>query len=198
MMGMTAGPSEPDWARLAELAESIRVCVRCPLHDGRRNAVPGEGGFGLRCLLVGEGPGEREDELGRPFVGRTGAFLTRFLSGLGFSREDFFITSAVKCRPPNNRAPRPGELDICRESWLVPQIEALRPRLAVLMGNAPVRSLLGLAAPMAELHGRIRRIERFGGLPILPTYHPTAAMRFPAVRAKAEADWVLIRDFLRV
>lgn len=188
---MSAGP---DWDRLAKLAEGIRVCVRCPLHEGRRNAVPGEGGFGLRCLLVGEAPGEREDELGRPFVGRTGGFLTRFLAAFGLSREDFFITSSVKCRPPGNRPPKPKELDICGESWLPPQIEALRPRLIVLMGNAPVRSLLGLTEPLADLHGKILQ---HAGLPVLPTYHPTAAMRFPAVRRKAEADWNLIRGLLR-
>lgn len=183
-----------DYARLAELAAGIRVCVRCPLHLGRRNAVPGEGGFRLGCLLVGEGPGEREDELGRPFIGRTGAFLERFLAPFGLSRDDFFITSAVKCRPPGNRAPRPTELDICRESWLLPQIKALKPRLVVLMGNAPIRSLLDVRTPMTELHGKL--LEH-AGLSILPTYHPTAAMRFPAVRRLAEADWETIRTLLR-
>lgn len=190
---MDAGP---DWDRLAELAEGIRACVRCPLHKGRRNAVPGEGGFGLRCLLVGEAPGEREDELGRPFVGRTGAFLTRFLASLGLSREDFFITSAVKCRPPGNRTPRPEELDVCRESWLLPQMEALGPRMVALMGGPAVRSLLGLQTPMAELHGRIVGLGG-SGIPALPTYHPTAAMRFPAVRRLAQADWAKLAGLLR-
>ena len=155
--------------------------------------MPGEGGFRLGCLLVGEAPGEREDELGRPFIGRTGAFLDRFLSRFGLSRDDFFITSSVKCRPPGNRAPKPQEMDICRESWLLPQIEALKPHLVVLMGNAPIRSLLGLKTPLSELHGRL--LEH-AGLPMLPTYHPTAAMRFPAVRRLAKADWQTIQAML--
>ncbi|EMG36807.1 uracil-DNA glycosylase, family 4 [Desulfocurvibacter africanus PCS] len=183
-----------DSAQLAELAEGIRVCERCPLHLGRRNAVPGEGGFRLHCLLVGEAPGQREDEFGRPFIGRTGAFLGRFLAPFGLSRDDFFITSSVKCRPPGNRAPKPLEMDICRETWLLPQIEALKPRLIILMGNVPIRSLLGIQTPLSELHGKLLQ---HSGLSMLPTYHPTAAMRFPAVRRLAEADWETIRTLLR-
>ncbi len=96
-----------------ELAAEIRVCVKCPLHSSRTNAVPGEGPAGARVVVVGEGPGRNEDEQGRPFVGAAGQNLDGLLSEAGLSRGDVFITNAVKCRPPENRRPARVELDSC-------------------------------------------------------------------------------------
>ncbi|HKG21410.1 MAG TPA: uracil-DNA glycosylase, partial [Blastocatellia bacterium] len=89
--------------RLDQLARAIRTCVKCPLHESRTIAVPGDGDSSARVMIIGEAPGKEEDESGHPFVGATGRFLNDVLSGSGIDREDFFITNTVKCRPPKNR-----------------------------------------------------------------------------------------------
>jgi uracil-DNA glycosylase len=98
---------------LARLGVAIRRCLRCPLHESRKHAVPGEGNPRARILLVGEAPGALEDKQGRPFCGRAGKFLDGLLDRCGLKRSDVFITNSVKCHPPNNRPPRSKELQTC-------------------------------------------------------------------------------------
>lgn len=171
---------------LAHVAAQIRRCRRCPLHEGRRHAVPGEGDAGAHVMLVGEAPGAKEDESGRPFCGMSGRFLDGVLAEAGLRREDLFITSSVKCRPPGNRTPHAGELSTCLKLWLEPQIELLDPDLIVLLGRTPARQVLGDAGRLDDLHGRLRRRD---GRRCLITYHPAAAMRFPGPRAAIRADF---------
>jgi DNA polymerase len=128
---------------LAELDGGIRRCVKCPLHQSRTHAVPGEGPPQAASMLVGEAPGEVEDRRGRPFVGPSGRFLTRLLEQNGLSRDDVFMTNSVKCRPPNNRFPHVKELETCKRHWLLRQIELIDPKLIVLLGRAPLRQLSG-------------------------------------------------------
>ncbi|MFW6324896.1 MAG: uracil-DNA glycosylase [Desulfovibrionales bacterium] len=161
---------------LEHLAREIRQCTRCPLYRSRTNAVPGEGPSDARIILVGEGPGQLEDEQGRPFVGRTGEFFTTALCKAGFQRSDLLITSAVKCRPPGNRFPSKSELTVCRDSWLSPQMDCIRPELVVLLGRAPMLQIFGNLGKMSEIHGTVRTKN---GRTYFLTYHPSAAMRFP-------------------
>src|SRR5687767_9072724 len=93
-------------ALLDELADKFRVCVKCPLNASRTNAVPGDGKYSARLMIIGEAPGKEEDLTGIPFVGASGRFLNKMLEGTGLNRDDFFITNTVKCRPPKNRTPR--------------------------------------------------------------------------------------------
>lgn len=165
---------------LRSLAEEIGSCRRCPLAEGRTKAVPGEGPAGAEILLVGEGPGRDEDRAGRPFVGRAGSILDRCLEEAGIDRSRIFITNVVKCRPPENRRPYRGEVDACR-IYLDSQIELLRPKAVILMGNAAARAVLD-AEGIAELRGRVHR-GRF-----IVTFHPAAILRNGNLREAFVAD----------
>ncbi|TVM15376.1 uracil-DNA glycosylase [Oceanidesulfovibrio indonesiensis] len=179
---------------LATLARGIQHCRSCRLWETRTHAVPGSGAFARRTVLLGEAPGEKEDELGLPFMGRTGRFLDGFLEHNGFHRDDFFITPAVKCRPPKNRDPRLDELAACRDRWLGAQLEALEPRMILLAGKAAVRQTLGLEDALTSINGRV---FEYRGIPCLVTYHPTAMMRFKKIRETAVKNLANLHDILR-
>ncbi len=170
---------------LARLAAGIRRCRKCPLCESRTHAVPGAGDADASILLVGEAPGVLEDRTGRPFVGRSGRLLDKLLAEAHLERSRLFITSAVKCRPPNNRTPRVDELRICRETWLVGQMACIDPALVILLGRTAIRSVLGEAPTLARVHGRIRRR---GGRRFVLTYHPSAALRSREVAERLRAD----------
>ncbi|MFW6102999.1 MAG: uracil-DNA glycosylase, partial [Chloroflexota bacterium] len=135
---------------LTSLHRSIQKCRKCRLSETRTNAVPGEGPPNARIMFVGEAPGEEEDKDGRPFRGRSGHFLDELLSTVGMTRDEIYITSSVKCRPPGNRDPRPDELKACRETWLEQQIEILDPELIVLLGKTALYQVLGETGPLRE------------------------------------------------
>ena len=116
--------------QMQDLDDGIRVCVKCPLHETRTHAVPGEGPVGAAVFFLGEAPGGREDKLGRPFVGPSGRLLESLLETAGLARAEVYITSCVKCRPPNNRTPHTGELDTCQQAWLNRQIELVDPKIS--------------------------------------------------------------------
>ncbi len=176
------------------LLEEIGRCRRCPLAEIRKNPVPGEGGNRKRLLFVGEGPGEDEDRLGRPFVGRSGKLLDKILASISLVREDIYITNIVKCRPPGNRDPEPGEVTACR-SYLESQIRLLKPRLIVTLGLPAVRTLLETTSSLGRLRGRL---YDYRGIPLLPTYHPAYILRSYTVenRKKAWEDIKMVRDFI--
>jgi len=157
---------------LAELAARINVCTLCRLHETRTHAVPGEGPADAKVLLIGEGPGRREDEQGRPFVGTAGRILNSALEKAALPRTDAFITNAVKCRPPDNRKPRADEIASCR-AYLLAQIEAVRPAVIVTLGDTALKGLIG---PDAGLAGARRRRLRHEGIPVIATYHPAGAV----------------------
>jgi uracil-DNA glycosylase family 4 len=182
--GMTSKERE-----LLRLARGAQHCHACPLHRDRIHAVPGEGPATARAILVGEAPGRREDETGRPFIGRSGKFLDGLIEEAGLDRSALFITSSVKCRPPRNRDPLTDELATCRHRWLERQIETIGPRVIVLLGRTPARQLLDETRPLKHIR---RRLLDAAGRRVLLTYHPAAAMRFAWV-----AD-VLRRDLRRL
>jgi DNA polymerase len=164
----------PDERReiLEKIATAVRGCTRCRLHATRIHAVPGEGPIDASVFVIGEAPGRDEDALGRPFVGAAGKILDKALQVAGLPREETFITNVVKCRPPANRAPKADEIASCRP-YLLAQIEAVRPKVAITLGATALRGLVG--HPVSFKQARGQAIE-FAGVLVLPTYHPAAVL----------------------
>ena len=178
-------------AALEQLRLTASSCTRCPLAQGRTQVVFGVGDPGADVLFVGEGPGREEDLAGEPFVGRSGKLLDRLMwEELGLTREHCYIANVVKCRPPQNRDPAPGEIDACRP-YLEEQILLIEPRVIVTLGNFATKLLLESGKGIRELRGRV--FDR-GAARLVPTYHPAyvlraggeamAEMRADLVRAK--------------
>ncbi len=168
---------------LAAIAAEVRACTSCRLAAGRTLAVPGEGNPRSDVLLVGEGPGFREDQLGRPFVGPAGALLQELLASIGWERRDVFITNVVKCRPPGNRDPEPDEMVACA-GYLVRQEAALDPVVIVTLGRHSLQRYLP-GARIGAVHGTLRAAgDRF----VFPMYHPAAALHQGSLRATLFED----------
>jgi DNA polymerase len=186
---------------LEKLSSQIKVCISCPLHKSRKNAVPGEGNWKSRIMLIGEAPGFNEDEQGRPFVGRAGKLLEEFLNSIGKKREEVFITNVVKCRPPNNRQPEEDEIKICTSLYLDKQIELIKPKLIVCLGNVSARYIFkkfGLKfESMNKTHGKVFSVSNlFIQTKIIATYHPAAILRNRNLMPIAKADWEIIKECL--
>ncbi len=162
---------------LEEIARRVRKCRKCGLWKRARNAVPGEGPVGARFFFVGQAPGAREDDAGRPFVGRAGKFFDRLLARAGIPREKIFVTGAVKHFPPANRPPTIKEIDACKP-FLESQVEAVGPEMVVLMGNTAARALTGSGLRA------LGKVFETRGKRFFATFHPAAGMRFPSARGK--------------
>lgn len=164
-------PSAPDLDTLGALA---RGCTACPeLAATRVQVVPGEVPPGARLLLMGEAPGAQEDATGRPFVGRSGALLDELLAEAGVARAQVAVLNTLKCRPPGNRPPTRAETLTCRP-WTQRQLALAAPRVVVALGLSATRWFLGPTS-LAAVRGRLHDVD---GLRVLPTYHPSAAIRF--------------------
>ncbi|MDQ3804761.1 MAG: uracil-DNA glycosylase [Acidobacteriota bacterium] len=179
--------------RLDELAAQIRVCTRCPLHESRTQAVPGDGKYAARVMIIGEAPGREEDEAGVPFVGAAGRYLDKVLDGTGLDRGDFFITNTVKCRPPKNRTPKSIETGTCTANYLFEQIELIDPRLVMLLGGVAAKAVLGLKS-VNEARGRV--VEREGRRYIVG-YHPAVRFYREDLGEKVKEDFALLRRELK-
>lgn len=169
---------------LQELHQRIASCPDCDLCRTRTNAVPGEGPPDAEILFVGEGPGFYEDQQSRPFVGPAGKFLEELLASIGLRRDQVFITNVVKCRPPNNRDPLPGEIEACRK-YLEQQIELIRPKVIVSLG----RYSLAWFSPgdkISKAHGQVKVMD---GIYFIPMYHPAAALHASNMRKVIEEDF---------
>jgi len=185
--------TEEKQAALNEIAEKIAVCRKCKLCEQRTNTVPGVGNPDADVLFVGEGPGKDEDLQGEPFVGAAGKFLNQMLESIGWSRADVFIANVVKCRPPNNRDPEPGEVETCWD-YLSRQVEIISPKLIVTLGRHSMnRFLPGLK--ISEAHGNPKR--RKDGRIFLPLYHPAAALYSPSQKEIHLADFAKIPAILK-
>jgi uracil-DNA glycosylase family 4 len=177
---------------LGVVHEHILACTACPLHQRRTQAVPGTGPASARIMAVGEGPGETEDRLGKPFVGAAGNVLTRLLESIGLRREDIYITNVVKCRPPGNRDPEPTEVEACSH-FLDAQIEIIEPDVILVLGRHALARLLPGAGGITQLHGR--RMVR-GERTYVPLYHPAAALYNAALMRTLEEDMLRVRGYL--
>lgn len=170
---------------LDEIAGQIRVCSACPLHSSRKNTVPGEGNPNRPDILfVGEGPGADEDSLGRPFVGEAGRLLDKMIEAMGYKREAVFIANIVKCRPPDNRPPRPEEMTAC-VPYLKAQIALIQPKIIVALGKTAVQGLLQEEVAITKFRGTWCKYE---GIDLMPTYHPAFLLRSPGHKGEAWAD----------
>lgn len=186
------GLGDPAWETLEEIATVVRSCTRCPLCEGRTNAVPGEGNPAAGLMVVGEGPGEQEDLSGRPFVGRAGELLDKMLASIEIPRAEAHIANVVKCRPPRNRAPLPDERAACLP-YLYRQIALVKPRVLLALGTTAAESLLGVKRPLGELRLKVHRLD---GIPLVVTYHPAALLRNPNWKRPAWDDVRIARQLL--
>ncbi|MCC6610707.1 MAG: uracil-DNA glycosylase [Burkholderiales bacterium] len=195
-----AGPALVDRvARIAcmdwpALKEAVMACTACGLCKTRKNAVFGVGDEHAEWLLVGEAPGAEEDARGEPFVGQAGRLLDNMLAAIDLARgEGVYIANVLKCRPPGNRNPEPGEIAQC-SPHLTRQVALIRPKLIVAMGRFAAQTLLATEASIASLRGR--RFE-YQGVPLVVTYHPAYLLRNLPDKAKAWEDLVFARATLR-
>ena len=180
-------------AALEAIADEVRVCTRCRLHETRTKAVPGEGDPSTEVMFVGEGPGMNEDREGRPFVGRAGGLLVNLLGHIGWGREDVFITNIVKCRPPGNRDPEPDEIAACAP-YLVRQLEALDPAVVVTLGRYSMSRFMP-GVRITQAHGTTRIADPETGArdaTVFAMYHPAAALRTPGIERESYQDVAMI------
>jgi DNA polymerase len=177
---------------LEEIAKKVQKCTRCPLYETATKAVPGEGDPNAELVCVGEAPGAKEDETGRPFVGQAGQLLTKILAAIDLTREQVFICNVLKHRPPGNRNPRPEEVEAC-SPYLIRQLELIKPKVIVAFGTFAAQTLLNTKTPLGQLRGLV---HRYHGIPLIVTYHPAALLRNPAWKRPTWEDVKLARRIL--
>ncbi len=168
------------------LQREVAGCRLCPLHEGRTQTVFGVGDVNADLMLIGEAPGAEEDRRGEPFVGRAGKLLDAMLQALGLARQQVFIANILKCRPPNNRDPRPEEVLAC-ENYLAQQINTVKPRLILALGRVAAQNLLKTETPIGKMRGK--RFQ-YGDppVPVVVTYHPAYLLRSPREKRKSWQD----------
>lgn len=181
--------SQTNWS---DLEQAVRACTLCGLQSTRTQTVFGVGNRASEWMIIGEAPGAEEDRQGEPFVGRAGQLLNSMLRAMGFPREQVFIANILKCRPPNNRDPRPEEAACCTP-YLARQIALVNPRLIVCVGRIAAQNLLATDTPIGKLRGKV---HRWGPqqLPVVVTYHPAYLLRSPGEKRKAWDDLRLALD----
>ncbi|MCY4367537.1 MAG: uracil-DNA glycosylase [Chloroflexi bacterium] len=176
---------------LEEIAQLVYRCTNCELHQGRTNAVPGEGSPEAEVMFIGEGPGAQEDRQGRPFVGPAGQFLDELLASIGMNRGQVYIANMVKCRPPQNRDPLPAEVRACG-AYLDRQIELLDPSLIVTLGRFSLARFFP-GESISRARGRVREKD---GRRIFPIMHPAAALYRREMRGSIMEDFQRIPEIL--
>jgi uracil-DNA glycosylase len=184
-------------AALEAVHREVRRCRLCALHAGRTNAVPGVGPADAEVVFIGEAPGFHEDQQGIPFVGAAGRLLDELLAQVSIDRGRVFITNVIKCRPPGNREPEPGEVEACR-GYLDRQLAILRPRVVVTLGRFSMARAFA-DEKVSQVHGHPRTVVDEAhpeGLVYFPMYHPAAALHQPSLRGTVEADFVRLRALL--
>jgi DNA polymerase len=158
--------------------------MKCVLCESGHSVVNGVGPRDARIFFVGEAPGKKEDELGKPFVGRSGRFFDSMLINAGVSREEVFITNIVRCRPPNNRKPTKKEMEACLP-YLMKEIKSVGPYVIVTLGSSSLNALTGYIGRLADVVGDEQPVEFCGiRIPVIPCYHPSAAMRNRELKMK--------------
>ena len=168
-----------DVAALEAIAAEVLQCRKCGLGSLRTNPVPGEGSPRARIMFIGEAPGADEDAQGRPFVGRAGQLLDKIIAACGLRRDEVFIGNILKCRPPDNRDPRPEEIVNCLP-YLQRQIEAINPDVIVALGAHAAKTLLNTVKPIGQMRGQFQEYYAGIGRPpikLMPTFHPAYLLR---------------------
>lgn len=180
--------------------ERIEGCRLCRLCESRTKPVPGEGDLNSPAVFVGEAPGRREDEQGRPFVGSAGRFLDAMLGHAGLERGDVYITNVVKCRPPKNRRPRADEMLECA-AYLGEQLSIIRPRILAPMGNSSASHFLKMfgleRASIGKVHGKAFEVQAsWGPVVIFPLYHPAAVLYNRRLEPELRGDFESLKGLL--
>lgn len=179
---------------LAELRSEISNCQKCRLCEQRLNVVFGTGAENARVMLIGEGPGQHEDEQGEPFVGRAGILLDKMMDAVGLSRKtNVFIANMVKCRPPQNRDPQPDETECCLP-YLREQVRIIRPRIIVCLGRIAAQRLISPDFKVTRQHGEFYDKK---GVLMMGTLHPAAILRNPNQKPAAFEDWLKLREVIK-
>ena len=179
-------PKNPE---LEKFHQEIKDCTKCRLHQGRTKFVFGVGNPKAEVMFIGEGPGRDEDLKGEPFVGRAGQLLDKILTSIGFDRQTVYIANMVKCRPPENRAPQPDELDTCYP-YLARQIELIKPKIICCLGRISGQFLLKTSEALGRLRGTV---HDFNGIKLIVTYHPAALLRYPEYKKETWEDMKMLR-----
>lgn len=178
---------------LADLEAIALGCTACGLAETRTNVVFGSGAADADVMIVGEGPGQQEDEQGLPFVGRSGQLLETLLGEIDLRRDDVYIANVVKCRPPKNRDPREDEIDACK-GYLRRQIELIDPKAVITLGNFSTKLLLRTTVGITRMRGTA---YEWWGRYLVPTFHPAAALRGgERVTNDIRADLALVRSVI--
>jgi DNA polymerase len=169
-----------------QLKGAVRQCIACDLHASRKNTVFGVGDEQAEWMIVGEAPGADEDRQGEPFVGRAGQLLNNMLLAIGLKREQVYIANILKCRPPNNRDPRPEEVEKC-EPFLKRQVELVNPKIILAVGRIAAHNLLKTESSLSQLRGHCFYYGEHN-TPVVVTYHPAYLLRSPKEKRKAWQD----------
>ncbi|MBA7676608.1 Type-4 uracil-DNA glycosylase [subsurface metagenome] len=170
---------------LAQLKAYIGDCQRCPvLVENRTQVVFGVGNPDADLVFCGEAPGADEDVQGEPFVGRAGKLLTKIIEAMGFARSDIYILNVIKCRPPGNRDPLPGEVANC-SPFMLEQIEIIQPKVIVALGRYAAQTLLETTVPISRLRGRF---FDWHGVKLMPTFHTAYLLRNPSSKRQVWDD----------
>jgi uracil-DNA glycosylase len=188
-------PREFKQKLLEELFNKYENQSPCHLGFNRRNIVFGDGNANAELMFIGEAPGEEEDKQGKPFVGRSGQLLNKALNYVKINREDVYITNVVKCRPPNNRAPLPEEIKICKSLFLEKQIKIIQPKIIATLGSIATNAMLGEAIQITKIHGNVIHKDN---LIIIPIYHPAYVLRNQTLLASWIKDFEKIKNELQV
>ena len=192
---------ELSFSSLKELSRAVQGCTRCPLHKEKRNPVVGEGPEDAEVMLIGEAPGRKEDETGRPFVGPAGKLLDSLLEKAGLNRGDVYITNIVKCRPPGNRDPTEEEKRTC-SPHLLSQISLINPKVVITLGRHSSEFLFSYFnlpwKGISRQHGKPVKVDTlFYHFILVPMYHPASALYRRNLLPEIEEDWKALRNLLR-
>lgn len=171
-----------------DIENLVKCCQKCDLYKTRTNVVAGDGNPNADILFVGEAPGRYEDLQGKPFVGRSGKLLDKFLSGIGLSRDDIFIANILKCRPPENRDPTPAGQEMCIP-YLRAQFKLIKPKMVVCLGRIAAQRIIDPNFRITKQHGTF--IQK-GNTIFTATFHPSAILRFP------ERESIALDDFNKI
>lgn len=190
---------EPDFSKLSyeEVEKIASTCTNCPLSKGRNKVVFGNGPQPCDIMLIGEAPGAEEDLQGLPFIGRAGQLLTQILASVDIKRpDDIYIANTVKCRPPENRAPLPGEQAAC---W--PYLEAqifsfVKPKIILLAGAPALKSILKIEDPISKVRGKWFKLQKTD-ISVMPIFHPSYLLRNPS-KEVGKPKWQTWQDMQEV
>ncbi len=190
VLGVRDGNAYEEIKEYYHLEQKALACSKCRLRQGCQQVVFGCGNIKASLMFIGEGPGQEEDLQGKPFVGKAGQLLNKIFAAAEIKREDVYITNVVKCRPPQNRIPKPDETRICR-SYLEAQIRLIDPRIIVCLGALACQTIIDPQARISVVRGQwyMKR-----NIKIMATYHPAALLRNEDFKKPAWEDFKMIRN----